>query len=108
MLCHPLVLPSFGGYATLNKIEGSLSTLGEHVAELEQRVGSNEDTLQDLIQRVKILEKDNCYLKDRAEDAENRSRASNLRFIGVPEKVEGRDILSFMNRLIRSLCSLVR
>ncbi len=45
---------------SLNTIEGSLSILGEHVAELEQRVGSNEDTLQDLIKRVKTLERDNC------------------------------------------------
>ncbi|KAJ8269440.1 hypothetical protein COCON_G00120470 [Conger conger] len=79
--------------ASLNKIEGSLATLGEHVDELEQRVGSNEDNLQDLTQRTKQLEKNNAHLKERAEDAENRSRASNLRFISVPDKSEGKDIL---------------
>ncbi|KAJ8256711.1 hypothetical protein COCON_G00188630 [Conger conger] len=47
-----------------------------------------EDNLQDLTQRIKQLEKDNAHLKERAEDAENRSRASNLRFISVPEKSE--------------------
>ncbi|KAL7375779.1 hypothetical protein ABVT39_023808 [Epinephelus coioides] len=85
---------------SLNKIEGSLSALGEQVTELEQRVSSNEHNVRDLIQRVKTLENDNAHLKDRAEAAENRSRASNLRFINVPEKAEGRDILSFINRLI--------
>lgn len=88
---------------SLNKIEGSLSTLGDQVAELEQRVGSNEDDVQNLLQRVKTLEADNAYLKDRAEDAENRSRAYNLRFLNIPEKAEGRDILGFMNRLIPQL-----
>ncbi len=88
---------------SLNKIEGSLSTLGDQVCELERRVGSNEDDPQDLIQRVKTLEKDNSYLKQQADDAENRSRASNLRFIHVPEKAEGKDILGFMKRLIAQL-----
>lgn len=47
-----------------------------------------------------MLEKHNSYLKERAEAVENRSRASNLRFISVSEKAEGKDILGFMNRLI--------
>lgn len=40
---------------SLNKIEGSVAILGEHVTELEQRVSSNEDDVMDLI-RVKTLE----------------------------------------------------
>ena len=50
-----------------------------------------------------MLEKENTDLKSRAEDAENRSRRSNLRFIGIPERAEGNDILSFMRRLVPQL-----
>lgn len=87
---------------SLNKIEGSVAILGEHVTELEQRVSSNEDDVMDLI-RVKTLENENSYLIDRTEAVGNCSRASNLRFISVPEKSEGSDIYSFMTRLIPQL-----
>ena len=50
-----------------------------------------------------MLEKENTDLKSRAEDAKNRSRRSNLRFIGIPERAEGNDILSFMRRLVPQL-----
>lgn len=88
---------------SLNKIHVSLSTLRDQVSELERRVGTNEDDLQDLTQRLKMLEKDNAYLKQRVDDAENRSRASSLRFIHVTENAEGNDILGFIKHLIVQL-----
>lgn len=63
-------------------------------------MSSNEDNIDDLIKRVQTLEKENAYLKDKVDDAENRSRSSNLRFINVPEKSEGRDTIAFFNQLI--------
>ncbi|XP_041659596.1 uncharacterized protein LOC121520290 [Cheilinus undulatus] len=77
--------------------------LGEQVNELEHRVSSNEDDITDLARRVKVLEKENTDLKAWVEDAENRSRRSNLRFIGIPEKAEGNNILDFMSCLIPQL-----
>uniref|UniRef100_A0A3B1JM17 L1 transposable element RRM domain-containing protein n=1 Tax=Astyanax mexicanus TaxID=7994 RepID=A0A3B1JM17_ASTMX len=84
----------------LQNIQGSLNSLCEQISELEQRVSSNEDNVDDLTKRVQTLEKENAYLKDKVEDAENRNRSSNLRFIGVPEKSEGRDMIVFMNKMI--------
>lgn len=75
--------------------------LGEQVSELEHRVSSNEDDISDLVKRVKTLEKENTNLKAWAEDAENRSRRSNLRFI--PERAEANDILGFMRHLVPQL-----
>lgn len=89
--------------ASLAKIENSLHMLGEQVNELEQRVSSNEDDIADLVKRVKTLEKENTDLKAWAEDAENRSRRSNLRFIGIPERAESNDILGFMRHLVPHL-----
>lgn len=91
---------------SLNKIENSLATLGDHVGELEQRVSSNEDEIQSLLTLVRKLEKDQAHLKERAEDAENRSRAYNLRFISILEKAEGEDIRGFMYRLIPQLLGI--
>lgn len=79
----------------LQTIQGSLSTL--HVSELEQRVSSNEDNLMELQKHLKT------WLLDRIEDAENRSRAYNLHFLHVPEKLEGQDIIDFMRGLIQLL-----
>lgn len=50
-----------------------------------------------------MLEKENTDLKSWAEDAENRSRRSNLRFICIPERAEANDILSFMRCLVPQL-----
>lgn len=50
-----------------------------------------------------MLEKENTDLKSWTEDAENRSRRSNLCFIGIPERAEAKDILGFMSRLIPEL-----
>uniref|UniRef100_A0A667XKH9 L1 transposable element RRM domain-containing protein n=1 Tax=Myripristis murdjan TaxID=586833 RepID=A0A667XKH9_9TELE len=87
----------------LTSIQNSMTTLGEQVHMLEQRVGANEDNVEELVVRVKQLEKDNSYLLDKVDDLENRSRRSNLRFVGVQESAEGSDIIGFMSRLIPQL-----
>lgn len=85
---------------SINKIQGSLSPICDQLSELEQRVSSNEDNVEDITKRVQQLEKENAYLKGKIEDAENRSRACNLRFINIPEKAEGRDSIGFVSNLI--------
>lgn len=88
---------------SLNKIHISLNTLGDQVGLLEERVGTNEDNLTDLTARIGQLETDNTYLMEKVEDLENRSRRSNLRFIGVPESAESGDLIGFMTRLIHQV-----
>ncbi len=87
----------------LSSIQTSLDILGDHVVSLEQRISANEDNLQDLSTRINDLTKDNTYLMDKVQDLENRSRASNLRFVGIPKSSEGRDVLGFMAQLILQL-----
>ena len=88
---------------TLKKIESSLHILGDQVNEVQQRVSANEDNTSELVKRVMVLEKENTKLKSWVEDAENRSRRNNLRFIGFPERAESNDIFGFMGRLIPQL-----
>lgn len=82
--------------SSLCNIKSSLNTLGEQVSELKTMFRISSPRLQQ-------LEKENAYLVDKVEDLENRSRSSNLRFIRVPESADGRNILSFMSRLIPEL-----
>lgn len=86
--------------SSLQTIQGSMTTLGDHVSQLEQRVSCNEDNLTELQNQVKSLVGENNYLRDKLEEAENRSRAYNLRFLHVPEKSEGQNIHGFMKDLI--------
>lgn len=88
---------------TLKKIDSSLHILGDQVNEVQQRVSANEDNISELTKRVIELEKENKKLKAWVEDAENRSRLNNLRFIGIPERAESNDIFGFMGRLIPQL-----
>lgn len=88
---------------SLNNIQGSLSSLCDQITEVQQRVSANEDNICDLTKRVQALEKENIYLRDKAEEAENRSRSTNLRFIGIPERKEGGNMVAFMNQLIPQL-----
>ncbi|XP_077077918.1 E3 ubiquitin-protein ligase TRIM47-like [Siphateles boraxobius] len=90
-------------HSRLTSIQNSLSTLGDQVNLLEQRVGANEDNVQVCVVRMQQLKKDNSYLLDKVDDLENRSRRSNLRFVGVQESSEGSDIVGFMSRLIPQL-----
>lgn len=90
-------------HLSLQTIQSAISTLGDHVSALEQRVSSNEDDLLDLKKHIETLEKDNTYLRDKVEDAENRSRAYNLRFLHVPEGAEGKDIYGFVCELLKQL-----
>lgn len=87
--------------SSLSSIQNSLSTLGEQVNLLEQRVGASEDNVQEFGARCQQLEKDNTYLMDKVDDLKNRSRCSNLRFIGVHEAAGWSDIISFMSQLIQ-------
>lgn len=88
---------------TLNKVQVSLSSLSDQIAELEQRVSGNEDNVDDITKRLLVLEKDNAYLRDKADEAENRSRSNNLRFVNVPERSEGTDMIGFIVQLISLL-----
>uniref|UniRef100_A0A3Q1ETJ7 L1 transposable element RRM domain-containing protein n=1 Tax=Acanthochromis polyacanthus TaxID=80966 RepID=A0A3Q1ETJ7_9TELE len=56
-----------------------------------ERVSNNEDDVATLQKRVSELEKDNAYLKEKADDQENRKSA------------EGRDMVAFIQRLIPTL-----
>lgn len=86
-----------GVQAGLMDIQTTLNSVTGQITELQQRVSNNEDEVSKL-DRLCTLEKDNSYLKEKVEDLENQSRRCNLRFIGVPEKAEGKDTVAFVGQ----------
>uniref|UniRef100_A0A671UH91 L1 transposable element RRM domain-containing protein n=1 Tax=Sparus aurata TaxID=8175 RepID=A0A671UH91_SPAAU len=102
-LCSHVDLKMDGLQTSINSLQSSLTTLDDHMTLIEQRFSGNEDMISDLEKRVKELEKQNNYLTDKVEDLENRSRSSNLQFLNVPERAEGRDMLGFIQQLIPQL-----
>ncbi|RXN14795.1 LINE-1 type transposase domain-containing 1 [Labeo rohita] len=86
--------------AKLTRIETSMSTLSEQMAEVETRVSTTEDDIRDTRSTVSRLEKDVSYLKDKVQDLENRSRRSDIRIVNLPEKSEGGNMVSFLERVI--------
>lgn len=51
---------------------------------------------EDIAEGKKHMEYEILTLKDKVDDLENRSRRNNLRLVGFPEGVEGRDAVSFV------------
>lgn len=49
---------------------------------------------------MQTLKKENAYLKHKVDEDENKSWSSNLPFINVPERSEGRHTIAFMNQMI--------
>lgn len=88
---------------SLTKIKLSLSILAKQVDEMETRVGTNEDNLRDTCTPIEKMEKEFVFLKDKADDLENRSRRSNIKIINVPEKSEGNDMVGYLEHLIPQL-----
>lgn len=69
-------------------------TTGEgDVGDLKPQVSTSTRKLTDIEKRVQVLEQ-------RAEDAENRARRNNIRVIGLPEKVEGNNMVAYLKNWI--------
>ncbi|KAK7938362.1 hypothetical protein WMY93_001688 [Mugilogobius chulae] len=119
LVSHPDVMSAIKSMQTdfasrfdslLNAIRGvqnEIQLIATRVSQTEDRIGNNEDD-------IATLKKDNCTLKGELEaltrkvdDLENRSRRSNLRLVGLPEKAEGRDMCSFLVKWIPEVLGTV-
>lgn len=85
-----------------NRLSREIRKLGQRTADLETRVDDIELIIQEHAQEQAALREENATLLSRLEDAENRSRRSNLCLRGIPEEVE--DVQSFTTALFQELC----
>lgn len=72
----------------------------EHTTVAESRISDIEDKLNPLIKDTQSTARLANATELRAEDMENRLRCSNVRFVGLPERVEGRDPTEFVEQCL--------
>lgn len=84
-----------------NNLTREIREIGQRTADLETRVDDMELTLQEQAHEHIALREENAMLLSRLEDAENRSRRSNLRLRGIPEAID--DLQSFTTALFQEL-----
>lgn len=72
----------------------------QRVSQAELRIANAEDEVASLQATVYTLESKNKTLEDKLLDLETRCRLNNVRLVGLPEGVEGRDPCSFLEKWI--------
>lgn len=83
--------------ASLENIRKTTDSHGQRIQDLERHLSEYSDRIVELEECTKTLRADNVRLLAKTEDLENRSRRSNMRIIGIPEKLEGGDPVAFMS-----------
>lgn len=94
----------FGGLREdVSLLRQDMQKIRERTTAVESRVSDMEDQLPPLTQDTRTalqLARDAC---DHAEDLENRLRRNNVRIVGLPEKVEGRDPTTYVENWLMEL-----
>lgn len=82
----------------IDRIKTDLVDIKERLTAAKGRISDAEDATTQLTSKVTLLETKVRGLTEKNEDLENRSRRSNLRLIGLPEKMEGKDAEAFLEK----------
>lgn len=83
-------------HSSINSALSQINTNAQKIADLENRLASYEVTTANMEQALAQHQDSERLLHDKIEDLENRSRRSNLRFIGIPESFGGAALLTFL------------
>lgn len=82
----------------IRSVKGDIQAHSRRLNEAEERLSQAEDDVTSLRAKVKQLEQTVMSLCDKITNYEDRSRRSNLRLVGLPEKTEGRDMCGFLEK----------
>lgn len=89
----------FGGLKEeVSLIRQDIQKIRERTTAAESRISELEDKLPTLIRDSQSTTRLARATDTRAEDFENRLRRNNVRIVGLPEKVEGRDPTQFIEQ----------
>ncbi|XP_053555688.1 DNA mismatch repair protein Msh3 [Bombina bombina] len=87
----------------MDSLQAGVDTLTCEVRQFASRITAAETRISDVEDRqvsaditIKQLVKKSELLQDRIDDLENRSRRNNLRIVGIPESVKGKNLLEFV------------
>ncbi|KAK7933063.1 hypothetical protein WMY93_003959 [Mugilogobius chulae] len=95
-----------GMLAEIKNVQTDIKDCSGRITEAEQRISTAEDEIQSLKEVVERLENKTKTLTNKVEDLEGRSRRNNLRILGIPEKEEGNDACSFMEKWIADILKI--
>lgn len=89
--------------ATVEVIEGKISSLSSRMDEVEERVSELEGATDTSKQQVSALQEMVQRLQEHVEDLDNRGRRCNIKILGIPELKEGSDMIQFLQREIPTI-----
>lgn len=82
----------------IQEIKNDISEFGGRISEAEHRISETEDNVEKLQKTVNVMEHQIATLTSDLDDLENRNRRCNLRLVNLPEKVEGKDAVNFLEK----------
>ncbi len=92
------------------KVDTVLAAIHEQTAtrvgDAETWISGVEDTVDVLQAKVTKLEKQTTDMAEHIDDLENRSRRCNLRLVGLPEGMEGKDPVTLLEKWLPSYLNL--
>lgn len=94
------VLRFDGLLSAIEGMQSDLKAVSVRVTEAEERISTNQDDVASLKTQTNTMKAAIEELVSKVDDLENRARRSNLRLVGLPEKVEGSDMCAFLERWI--------
>ena len=89
-----------GLFSAIKGIQCDMKAVSLRVTEAEDRISTNEDDVASLKTQTSTMKAVIEELVSKVDELENRARRSNLRLVGLPEKVEGSDMCVFLERWI--------
>ncbi len=88
---------------SLDSIKETLVSHADTIKTIETSLSAHSDKITELESAYEELLVKNEMLTAKLDDLENRSRRSNLRITGVPERMEGSDPVKFMSLLFQEI-----
>uniref|UniRef100_A0AAR2LCR7 L1 transposable element RRM domain-containing protein n=1 Tax=Pygocentrus nattereri TaxID=42514 RepID=A0AAR2LCR7_PYGNA len=85
----------------LADIKQELSRTNTRLEEAEERIGHAETRLQAAATLIQRLLRRQTDMEAKLADQEGRSHRDNLRIYGIPEEAEGKDMIGFLENLLK-------
>lgn len=83
-------VPRFGGLLNaIQGVQGELKSVTAWITDAEERISNNQDDIVTVLADNSAMNAVIKELVSKVVDLENRSRCSNLRLVGLPERKEG-------------------
>ncbi|KAJ1100818.1 hypothetical protein NDU88_005893 [Pleurodeles waltl] len=91
---------------TVRKVAKSCTEIEAKLCSMEERIVAVEEDVDTLKEQSAARDGQLTDVMWKMEDLENKQRRNNLRFLGIPEGLEGSNIQAYMVNLLRCLHSL--